>query len=107
MIGRADVNDVRIAMSRGDQVIDVRTAEEYATTHIAGSTLIPLFAVPLRMSELDRHRPVVVVCRSGARATQACEYLAAHGFDVQVLEGGIEAWSAAGQPVMTGTHSFA
>ena len=107
MIGRANVDEVRIALSRGDQVIDVRTAEEYAAAHIAGSTLIPLFAVPLRMSELDRHRPVYVVCRSGARATQACMYLGEHGFDVHVLEGGIEAWSAAGQPVMTGTHSFA
>lgn len=107
MIGRADVNEVRTAMSRGDQVIDVRTPEEYAAAHIAGSTLIPLFTVPLRMSELDRQRPVYVVCRSGARATQACEHLQEHGFEVHVLEGGIEAWSAAGQPVMTGTHSFA
>lgn len=66
MIGRASVAEVAAAANRGDLVPDVRTAEEYASGHVPGSTFMPLFAVPLRLSELDRRRDVHVVCESGA-----------------------------------------
>lgn len=102
MIGRASVTDVAAALNRGDVVIDVRTADEYAAGHIPGSTFMPLFAVPLRLSELDRRRDVYVVCESGARGQQASHYLDERGYTVRNLDGGMGAWRASGMQVRSG-----
>lgn len=102
MIGRASVAEVAAAVSRGDLVLDVRTADEYGAGHVPGSTFMPLFAVPLRLSELDRRRDVYVVCESGARGQQASHYLDERGYSVRNLEGGMAAWRANGMPVRTG-----
>lgn len=105
MIGRASVADVAAARNRGDIVIDVRTADEYASGHIPGSTFMPLFAVPLRLSELDRRRDVYVVCESGARGQQASLYLYERGYTVRNLDGGMSAWRASGMQVRSGLGS--
>lgn len=83
-------------------VLDVRTPGEYAAAAIDGSHHLPL-------DQLDGHLhvlgsslagPVTLVCRSGQRATQAYGQLSAAGAtDLTVLDGGLTAWQAAGQPV--------
>jgi rhodanese-related sulfurtransferase len=103
MIGRASAADVAAALNRGDMVIDVRTADEYASGHIPGSVFMPLFAVPLRLSELDRRRDVYVVCESGARGQQASRYLDERGYQVRNLDGGMASWRASGMQVRTGS----
>src|SRR6266571_337547 len=52
------------------QIVDVRQPDEYAGPlgRIRGSTLIPLGELPARAKELSPDRPVVAVCRSGARS---------------------------------------
>ena len=85
-------------------VVDVRTPGEHAAAAIAGSHLLPL-------DQLDEHAdtlaaglstPITLVCRSGQRATQAHQRLTAAGAtDLTVLDGGLNAWQAAGQPVDT------
>lgn len=107
MIRRASVIEVAAALSRGDAVIDVRTADEFASGHIPGARLMPLFAVPLRLSELDMRRDVFVVCESGARGQQASQYLDARGYTVRNLDGGMSAWRAGGMPVRSGLSSGA
>jgi hydroxyacylglutathione hydrolase len=67
----------------------------------AGSELlhIPLGALPDRIAEVPRERPLVVYCRTGARSMIAAGLLQAHGFrDVVNLAGGFKAWRAAGFP---------
>jgi len=84
------------------QVVDVREADEYAGPigHIEGSRLIPLGQLPKRTDELGRDRPVVTVCRSGARSAQASVLLQKAGFtDVANLAGGMLRWRAEGHPV--------
>ncbi len=105
MIGRASVADVAAALHRGDIVIDVRTADEFASGHIPGSVFMPLFAVPLRLTELDRRRDVYVVCESGARGQQASRYLDERGYSVRNLDGGMTAWRAGGMQVRSGLGS--
>ncbi|MCO7220865.1 rhodanese-like domain-containing protein [Klenkia sp. PcliD-1-E] len=80
------------------QVLDVREPDEVATGAIAGSTPIPLGQLAARAGELDRTRPVVTVCQSGRRSQQAAEALAAAGFDVANMTGGMNAWREAGLP---------
>ena len=89
---------------RSTVVVDVRTPGEHAAAAIPGSRLLPL-------DQLDQHAdtlaaelssPVTLVCRSGQRATRAHQRLTAAGAtDLTVLDGGLNAWQAAGQPVET------
>lgn len=84
----------------GLQILDVRTAEEFASGRLDGATNIdfyqPGFASRLE-SELDPDRPVLVYCRSGNRSGQAAQLLAELGFDeIYDLDGGVNAWAGAG-----------
>ncbi|MQA35417.1 rhodanese-like domain-containing protein [Modestobacter roseus] len=82
-------------------LLDVREADEVAAGRIAGSTHIPLGQLAARSVELDRGRPVITVCRSGGRSSRAAQLLAAQGYDVADLAGGMTAWTADGRPVAT------
>lgn len=62
--------------------------------------LLPLDELPRRLGEIDRTRPVVVVCRTGKRSAQARETLQSAGFaQVSDLAGGLTAWQEAGLPL--------
>jgi rhodanese-related sulfurtransferase len=96
------VQEASAAAQRGQAVIDVRTADEYAGGHIPRSTFMPLSTVPLRLSELDRHAPIYLICDSGARSFQACQLLDQRGYlPINVL-GGMTAYRSAGLPVEAG-----
>lgn len=96
---RAEDPDVRI--------IDVRTGGEYERVHIPGSHNIPLDTLGEHVEMLaDVSRPVVLVCQSGNRASQAERQLDAAGKQgLSVLEGGIVAWESAGGEVAHGDTS--
>jgi rhodanese-related sulfurtransferase len=82
------------------QLLDVRTAAEFARGAIAGAKHIELAVLPGRSAELDPAAHCVLYCLSGARSAQACAYLAQRGFGrLYNLEGGIAAWVRAGLPV--------
>lgn len=84
------------------QIVDVRERDEFGGPlgRIQGAKSIPLGELPARAAELVRGRPVVAVCRSGARSAQASVLLAKAGFaDVANLAGGMLRWRAEGHPV--------
>lgn len=95
-----DPRSVRDAQAAGKvRLLDVRTPAEFGEVHIEGSTLMPLD----RLDPAQVAGPVVLVCRSGKRAEQARQKLAAAGCgNLAVLEGGVTAWEAAGLPVKRG-----
>lgn len=87
------------------QLIDVREPDEFSGPlgHIHGARLIPLGELSKRSDEIDRDRPVVAVCRSGARSAQAVVLLQKAGFSkVANLAGGMLRWRASGHPVEDG-----
>ena len=87
------------------QVIDVREPNEFdgPIGRIAGSKLIPLGELAARSSEIAKDRPVVTVCRSGARSAQAVVILQKAGFnDVANLAGGMLRWRAEGHSIEGG-----
>jgi rhodanese-related sulfurtransferase len=88
------------------RILDVRTPVEFQTAHIAGSYSVPLDLLREHRDEIIGHldQEVVLVCRSGQRATQAEELLHRAGLaNVHVLDGGISAWETKGYPVTRGT----
>jgi rhodanese-related sulfurtransferase len=79
----------------GDVVLlDVREHAELALAAVSGALHIPMREVPTRLHELDRDKPIVVLCHSGRRSYMVADYLRGQGFDdVFNLTGGIDAWS--------------
>lgn len=85
-------------------VLDVRTAEEFAEGHLEGAVMLdfydPDFAA--QIAELDPDVPYLLYCRSGNRSGQTAEIMAQLGFtDVADVDGGILAWTDAGQAIVT------
>ena len=81
-------------------LIDVREPGEWAEGHVAGSIHFPLNKVFTQASELPDDKALVFICSVGQRSALAAEYAAAVGRkDLANIEGGIDAWKAAGLPV--------
>ena len=85
------------------QILDVRRPAEVTTSGtLAGAARIDLGAPRFERSAralLDPARPVVVYCRSGARAERAAQALVAFGFGEVVNAGGFQALAEAGLPI--------
>jgi rhodanese-related sulfurtransferase len=81
------------------ELVDVRLDEEWEAARIPGAKHIPLDSLSARAAEIDRSKPVVLYCRSGDRSGGAADALAASGWDVESMDGGIEAWVENGLPV--------
>ena len=64
-------------LESGVQLIDVRQVQEYEAGRISASRLIPLGELAANAQAIDRDRPVVFYCRSGARSAMATEALVA------------------------------
>lgn len=84
---------------RGEAVlVDVREPGEFRAAHIDGAHPLPLGAVSLAALPAHDGRKLLIHCARGGRGAQACEKLLAAdpALDVYNLEGGLEAWAAAG-----------
>lgn len=73
-------------------LLDVRTDGEYRRGHIEGFRHIPVDDLRERLDELERGKPVYVMCQSGLRSYIACRILAQKGFDCRNLAGGYRFW---------------
>jgi rhodanese-related sulfurtransferase len=94
---------------RGPQIVDVRTPGEFEALHIPGSVNVPLDVLREHRDELLQHldEQVVLVCRSGQRATTVCQALAGAGLpNPRILQGGLAEWQSAGAPVRTGRQRW-
>lgn len=80
----------------GVRLIDVRQPEEFTGElgHVPGSELLVLGDLPEKLPELDRHEPIVFICRSGGRSAQASAFAQSLGFhSVFNLKGGMLLWN--------------
>lgn len=98
-VGAMTVAELRERINEGAQplLLDVRTDAEARAGMLAHAVHIPVGEIDARCEELDPEGVWIVYCKSGKRSATAAARLVARGFrSVANLEGGIEAWRAAG-----------
>ncbi len=100
-----DIDQFAAAHADGAVVIDVREPGEYVAGHVPGARLIPMGQLPARMHEIERHRPVHLVCATGNRSKSMATLLERNGFEVVNVDGGTTAWMQTGRPVVTGVSA--
>ncbi len=83
----------------GAAVVDVREPAEYAEGHVPGVVHIPMAQLPARAAELDRDKPVYVICASGNRSSAMADFLTSAGFQAYSVAGGTKAWAESGRPI--------
>lgn len=89
--------EVKAKLSRGGKFafIDVREKWEYDTSHIEGSTLIPLRTIPNNLAQLHAAGEVIFFCHHGMRSLDAANWLRSQGVEnARSMSGGIDRWSA-------------
>jgi rhodanese-related sulfurtransferase len=96
------VDELAERLAAGARLIDVREPGEYEEARVPGGVLVPLGTVPDRVDEFRGEGPTYVICRSGARSMQACEFVAEQGVDAVNVAGGTLAWVATGRDVASG-----
>ncbi|ADG93686.1 Rhodanese domain protein [Arcobacter nitrofigilis DSM 7299] len=68
-------------LSQGGQIVDVRSVEEFVSSHKDGSINIPLDSLKNRIKELDNTKPIILCCASGSRSALAKRTLVANGYE--------------------------
>lgn len=87
--------DVNILPRDGSvTLLDVRTPMEYSRGYVDGFINIPVDDLRERIGELDKTKPVYVICQSGLRSYLVCRILAGNGFDVYNFAGGFRFYDA-------------
>ena len=103
-------DELKEALTKNQTIlIDVRTDAEYTQEHIPGSFHVPLDTIKEHKRALAKiGKSVTFICRSGKRATEACEAVKSAGLkNAAVLEGGMLAWTgASGTTVKTSLWSL-
>lgn len=98
-MGETTVDQLAAVLDQGGPVLDVREPAEFREGHVPGATNIPMGQLTARLGEIDRNRPVHVVCASGNRSSAMADLLTANGFDAINVAGGTSAWIRSGRPI--------
>ena len=72
--------DYQEMIKNGAIVVDVRTVQEFKSGHVPGSKNIPLHTLNSKKKAF-KGKDVILVCRSGGRATQAKQLLTKSGIN--------------------------
>lgn len=92
------------SLAAADFLLDVREDDEWQAGHAEGALHLPMSEFTARFGELTERVPdggrINVICRSGGRSAQVTAYLVQQGLDAVNVDGGMQAWEAAGRPVV-------
>lgn len=90
-----DVDNFRVLIEDGAQLVDVRTYDEFDENRIEGALNIDVQKsgfIEKADSLLDKNKKVAVYCRSGRRSKKAVDLLRKAGYEAYDLDGGILEW---------------
>jgi phage shock protein E len=79
--------DLQELILNGATIIDVRTNGEFQGGHLRNSINIPLDKLNSSLGKLNKNKPIITCCASGARSASAMNFLKSNGFS-QVYNGG-------------------
>ncbi|HMF83462.1 MAG TPA: rhodanese-like domain-containing protein [Acidimicrobiia bacterium] len=85
-----------------DVFVDVRDADEYGAGHAPDARSIPLDQLEANRFTLPMNRRLVAMSRTGERGADATVELREMGFQAVNYDGGLEAWVAGGNAIVTG-----
>ncbi|MBP3040110.1 rhodanese-like domain-containing protein [Bacillaceae bacterium Marseille-Q3522] len=74
-------------------LIDVREAEEVAEGMIHGAKHIPMALIPEKLDSLKKGQEYIIICRSGHRSENVCDFLQERGYKVRNMIGGMLEWN--------------
>ena len=99
-----DVNEFekQLIATKGEQLIDVRTPQEFEKYRIQSAKNIDIKSPNFRkeIEKLDKNKPVLVYCLSGVRSKSAANVFKEAGFKtIYELDKGLNGWSKAGKPI--------
>lgn len=105
-VKEVDVEQAEEAIRAADLLVDVREADEFQNGHLSGAINIPRGLLEFKFSNDEALNPrdlnIVLYCKNSGRAALSAQSLAQMGYlHVTSITGGIEAWQAAGKPVVT------
>jgi rhodanese-related sulfurtransferase len=99
---RASALIEEMGSSPGFVIVDVRRPDEFAGGHIPGAVNINSAGFSEHLQDLDPDGTYVICCQRGGRSAGVRELMREAGFgEVYEIEGGMNAWQAAGLPVVT------
>lgn len=87
-------------VEQGAILLDVREPHEWQAGHAPKARHVPLGQLQGRAQEIPNGRPILTICRSGARSARAAAMLAGDGRQVSNVTGGMHAWARADLPVV-------
>ena len=90
-----DVSKLKIMKDNDEEFIllDVREKNEVDYANISPHINISIGEITERHQELDKNKKIIVMCHTGVRSANVCQYLKPLGYNVYNLSGGIDAWS--------------
>jgi rhodanese-related sulfurtransferase len=90
-----------LELLRSDAILlDVREDHEWAAGHAPEATHLPMSGFSQHASSLPRDKTIICVCHVGARSAAVAAALNGAGWTARNLTGGMDAWAAAGLPVV-------
>lgn len=101
-IPEVDVDSLAELLEAGASLLDVRQLDEWEEARVPGAPLVPLDQLVDRLADVPAEGTLYVICRSGGRSMQACEYLRSQGIEAVNVAGGTLAWVTSGREVATG-----
>jgi len=81
MIERYSCRFVEEQISEGGQLIDVRSPVEFNQGALSGAINMPIDSFQFLKDAIDKTKPVLLYCRTGARSEMVTRYLEQIGFD--------------------------
>ena len=90
LLERVSPDDARSLINNGGVWLDVRHAKEFSHSRLPKALNIPLHEIRMRIGELDAGKHYVCYCSTGKRSSAAAFLLAQNGYQVSVLNGGIQ-----------------
>jgi rhodanese-related sulfurtransferase len=94
------VEDAAVMVRAGAVLLDVREDDEWAAGHAPEATHLPMSRLAASAGDIPSDRTIVCVCHVGARSAAVAAALSGAGWEAVNVAGGMEAWAAAGLPVI-------